>query len=123
MAAVPGGQLECFALDPESNWLAVSPISPVGKMHPGIPLFRFGDPAEVGRLKGHTDRVLQLVFLKDSRTLLSTGYDGSIRRWDVEEQKEREPLRASGPRVDSLSVWEDGRGNLRLFTAGSGFVS
>jgi WD40 repeat protein len=98
-------------------------MSPTGKRHPGVRLYRFGESLSVGELKGHTDRVVQLVFLKDSRTLLSTGYDGSIRRWDVEEQKEREPLRARGPRIDSLRVWEDDRGNLRLFLAGSGFVS
>ncbi len=119
MAAVPGGQLECLALDPQRRWLAVGPMSPVGKMHPGIRLFRFGEPLLVGLLKGHTDRVLQLAFLKDGRTLLSTGFNGSIRRWDVEKQEASKPLREHGDRLDCLNVWEDDQGGLRLALAGS----
>ncbi len=56
----------------------------------------------------------------------SAGYDGSIRRWDVETRQEGKPLRAGGPRLDSLGVWEDGHGGLRLALAGlerRGFVS
>jgi hypothetical protein len=119
MTVVPGGQLQCFALDPKQHWLAVSPMSNVGQPHPGIRLFRFGEPLQVGLLKGHTDRVLQLAFLRDGRTLLSAGFDGSVRRWDVEKQQEDKPLPAGGPRIDCLNVWENGQGDPRLALAGS----
>ncbi len=122
MPATPGGLLECLALDPQRRWLAVGPMSPAGQVHPGIRLFRYGEAGEAGCLKGHTDRVLQLVFLEDGRTLLSAGYDGSIRRWDVVKQQQGEPLRVRGPRIDCLRVWEDGRGGLRLGIAGSRFA-
>ena len=81
----------------------------------------------MGLLKGHTDRVVQLAFLKDGRTLASTGYDGSIRRWDVETQKEGKPIRPPGSRIDSLAVWEDGQGGLRLafasHSSGGGLIA
>ncbi len=118
MMAVPQGSLECVALDQQRHWLAVSPSSPVGKKHPGIRLFHYGEPLLMGLLEGHTDRVLQMAFLKDGRTLLSTGYDGSIRRWDVEKQQEGSPIRARGPRIDCLNIREDGKGDLRLALAG-----
>jgi WD40 repeat protein len=118
MAAVPGGQLECLALDPHQHWLAVGPMSAVGQVHPGIRLFHFGKPLLAGQLKGHTDRVSQLAFLKDGRTLLSTGFDGSIRRWDVVKQEEGKPLREHGPRLDCLNVYEDAQGGLRVALAG-----
>jgi WD40 repeat protein len=104
----PFGQVQSLAVDPKRRWLAV------GQMNGDIRLFHFGEPLAVGLLKGHTDRVLQLAFLKDGRTLLSTGYDGSIRRWDMETQKAGKLLRKPGRRIDTLAVWEDGQGGLRL---------
>jgi WD40 repeat protein len=123
LLTVPGGWLECLALDPQHRWLAASPGSAIGQKHPGIRLFRIGESDEAGELKGHTNRVVQLAFLKDGRTLLSTGYDGSIRCWDVQKQQESKPLRVSGPRLDNLNVWEDGKGGLRLALGGGGFAS
>jgi WD40 repeat protein len=117
MPAVSGGLLLSLAIDPQGRWLAV------GQTSPDIRLFRVGEPLLVGLLKGHTDRVMQLAFLKDGRTLLSTGFDGSIRRWDVEKQTEGKPLRPPGRRLDCLAVWEDGRGGLRLAVAGPNFVA
>jgi hypothetical protein len=117
ITATPFGQLQSLAIDPQMHWLAV------GQMSPEIRLFRFGEPLSVGLLKGHTDRVVQLAFLKDGQTLLSTGYDGSIRSWDVEKQKEGKPLLASGRRLDRLAVWEDGKGGRRLAMAGPNFVA
>jgi WD40 repeat protein len=76
-----------------------------------------------GELQEHTDRVEQLVFLRDGKTLLSAGFDGSIRSWDVEAKRESTPLRASGPRIDSLDVWEDPAAGLRLALGGQHFVS
>jgi serine/threonine protein kinase len=108
MLAVPSGRLQSLAVDPQRRWLAV------GHSGPDIRLFRFGESVAVGLLKGHTDRVEQLTFLKDGRTLLSAGFDGSIRRWDVETRQEGKQLRAAGPRLDCLAVWEDGQGGLRL---------
>jgi hypothetical protein len=123
LEAGAGGLLDCLALDPRRRWLAVSPSCAPGQVHPGIRLFRFGESVAVGLLKnGHTDRVVQLAFLQDGRTLLSTGYDGSIRRWDVEKQQEGKPLRTRGPRIDCLNVWEDGHGGMRLALAGFHFA-
>jgi WD40 repeat protein len=108
MFAVFGGQLQALAVDPQGHWLAV------GEVGPDIHLFRFGEHVAAAMLKGHTDRVVQLVFLKDGRTLLSTGYDGSIRSWDIGTRQEGKSLRAPGSRIDCLAVWEDGKGGLRL---------
>ena len=114
-------ELQSLAVDPRGRWLVVS------HSRPEIRLYRFGNAQEEGQLKGHTDRVTQLAFLKDGRTLLSTGFDGSIRRWDVEKQVEGKPLRDPGRRIDYFAVWERGQGGFRLaFTSyrgdGYGFV-
>jgi hypothetical protein len=111
-----GGHPEALAIDRQGRWLAVA------RMSPNILLFPFGTSVAAGTLKGHTQRVTQLAFLKDGKTLLSTGHDGSIRRWDVEKQKEGKPLLPPGRRIDCLAVWEDGRGGLRLAYAGPNFV-
>jgi serine/threonine protein kinase len=123
MFTVPGGWLECLALDPHQHWLAASPGGAIGQKHQGIRLFHFSEREPAGELPGHTDRVTQLAFLKDGRTLVSTGYDGSIRCWDVEKQQEGKPLRERGSRIDCLDVWEDGKGGLRLALAGQHFAS
>jgi WD40 repeat protein len=119
----PGGTVQCMAVDPRGHWLATAPSSPVGKVSPGIRLFRVGEERMRGELQGHTDRVEQLVFLRDGKTLLSAGFDGSIRSWDVEAKRESTPLRASGPRIDSLNVWEDPAAGPRLALGGQHFVS
>jgi WD40 repeat protein len=100
--------VQSIAVDRERRWLAV------GTTGPDIALFQFGKTVSDGVLKGHSDRVLQMVFLKDGRTLLSTGYDGSIRRWDVEKLQQGEPIRSPGPRIESLSIWEDRADSIRL---------
>jgi serine/threonine protein kinase len=112
--------LWCLAVDSRRRWLAI------GHLNHEIRLFRFGQREAAWVLKGHTDRVAQLAFLADGRTLLSAGYDGSVRRWDVEKQQEGKLLRARGPRLDCIAVREDGEGGLRLALAGldrRGFVS
>ena len=101
-------ELQSLAVDPLGRWLAVC------NSRPEIRLYRFGDAQEEGQLKGHTDRVTQLAFLKDGRTLLSTGFDGSIRRWDVEKQEQGKPLRDPGRRIDGFAAWEQGSSDLRL---------
>jgi hypothetical protein len=123
METYPGGTLQCMAVDPKGHWLAAAPSSPVAKVGPGIRLFRIGEAGMRGELQGHTDRVEQLVFLRDGKTLLSAGFDGSIRSWDVEAKREAKPVRASGPRIDSLDVWEDPAAGLRLALGGQHFVS
>ncbi len=107
-----GRELHALAVDPQGRWLAI------GHNRPEISLFRFGEAQEEGQLKGHTDRVNRLLFLKDGRTLFSTGFDGSIRSWDVAKREEGKPLRPPGRRLDDLDVWEDGRGGLRLALIG-----
>jgi hypothetical protein len=119
----PGGTLQCMAVDPKGHWLAAAPSSPVGKVSPGIRLVRIGEEGMRGELQGHTDRVEQLVFLRDGKTLLSAGFDGSIRSWDVAAKREAKPLRATGPRIDSLDVWEDPAAGPRLALGGQHFVS
>jgi serine/threonine protein kinase len=116
-SAAPRATLWTFAIDPEKRWLAVAQMS--SKIH----LFRVGKPLAL-LLEGHTGRVMHLAFLRDGKTLLSTGYDGSIRSWDVETQKEGKMLvRPPGnKRLDDFSVWEDGLGGLRLATAGPNFI-
>jgi serine/threonine protein kinase len=119
---VAGGSLDTIALDPHNRWLAISPMSSIGKKYPGIRIFSIEERKQIGELKGHTDRVVQMAFLKDGKTLLSTGFDGSIRRWDVQMQQEGKPLRSTGPRLDYLDVWEDGKGSLRLGLSGEHHV-
>jgi serine/threonine protein kinase len=109
------GQLDAFAVDPHGHWLAIGLQSEIRLIH-------FGEHLAVGVLQGHTGRVTQLAFLKDGRTLLSTGYDGSIRRWDVKTQKQGTQLRAPGRRLDCFDAWEDGRGTMYLAYGGPNFV-
>jgi WD40 repeat protein len=39
-------------------------------------------------LRGHSNHVLRVVFSPDSRTLVSTSLDGTVRRWDAQTGKE-----------------------------------
>jgi hypothetical protein len=48
-----------------------------------IKLWNTKSGAEVGALRGHTDRVASIAFSPDGRRLLSGSFDGTMRLWDV----------------------------------------
>jgi WD40 repeat protein/tRNA A-37 threonylcarbamoyl transferase component Bud32 len=68
-----------------------------------------GEP--LGRLAGHTDRVLSLGFAPDGKTLASGGKDGRIRLWDVPSLQCTRTLEAAEPAagVPDVSFSPDGR--------------
>ena len=59
-------------------------------------------------LKGHNECVLSLAISPDSRTLVSGGFDKTIKVWDIPTGNEKETLRGHTNHVNSLAFSPDG---------------
>jgi len=90
-------------------------VSPDGRLvatggHDGSIRIAHPDGRQLARLRGHTDRVLDLAFSPDSQTLASAGLDGSVRRWDpTRAQPIGEPLQVSEGAMLAVAYSPDGR--------------
>jgi WD40 repeat protein len=76
-----------------------------------------GTGREVHELTGHTGDVRQLVFMPDSTTVVSGGFDGGVRVWDAVAGKERRTIQAHTAFVERVAALPDGR---RVLSVGSG---
>jgi WD40 repeat protein len=68
-------------------------------------------PAEVEELAdwpGHAGRICQVAFLPDCRALLSVGWDGVVRFWDVASRRQRTAFDFGIGRVHCAAVAPDG---------------
>jgi WD40 repeat protein len=64
----------------------------------------------LGFIKGHTSSVNSVVISPDSKTLVSTGKDASVRLWDMASRKSLgEPLQGQGSAVRSVAFSPDAR--------------
>jgi WD40 repeat protein len=61
---------------------------------------------ERGSLEDHKAVISALLFSSDSKSLLSTSFDGSIRLWDIETMKEKTSL--NGPKRTVCAALCDG---------------
>jgi len=64
----------------------------------------------LGFIKGHTSSINSVAFSPDSKTLVSTGKDASVRLWDTtSRQSLGEPLQGQGSAVRSVAFSPDAR--------------
>ncbi len=76
--------------DNQAKTLSISPdgsLIAIGEEGPEIVICRGRDAEIVHRLTGHTDRVHALHFAPDGKTLVSGGYDKTLRAWSTETGK------------------------------------
>jgi WD40 repeat protein len=69
------------------------------------------DPArqrEVASLRGHEEYVRDIVWLPDSRALVSGSLDKSVRLWDVDSYANLPRIRGHSQRVTGLTWWAGG---------------
>lgn len=77
---------------------------------------RYGDPLPPGavarlgtvRLR-HPQWVNNVAFMPDGKTLISSGWEGTIRLWDVATGKELQRLESDGKAVNGLALSPDGK--------------
>ncbi|MEP7272575.1 MAG: hypothetical protein ABI882_13810, partial [Acidobacteriota bacterium] len=85
-------------------------------------------PRELRVLTGHTGMVSALAFTRNSRTLASGGFDGTVRLWDVESGSQRRLLTGHSLAITAIQFNEDGSqvvsgsddGSTRLWQADTG---
>jgi WD40 repeat protein len=66
--------------------------------------------APLRTLKGHTNAVVKTLFAPDGRRVFTSGFDGTVRIWEVATGKERHRLTAgNGNSLNQLAVSPDGK--------------
>lgn len=71
--------------------------------------FRVSDGSLVRKFEGHTDALYALALLPDGMTLVTGGYDQSIRFWNIADGKETRLLKGHNGGVFALSFRPDGK--------------
>lgn len=72
------------------------------------PIFSQQETPEVFVQLGHSDGVSSLSFLQYGKYMVSGGYDGLIKLWDVQSGREIRSLQGHSRSVSSVSVSLDG---------------
>ncbi len=94
--------LSSVAISPDGGTLATSGLGD------DIRLWSLPTSDPIGVLKGHRVAVGSLKFLDDGQTLISLGYEGTIRLWDTAEWREKKAISVD-PSVRSLVLSPDGK--------------
>src|SRR5215471_17380030 len=79
------------------------------QQHGAFSLWELGSVEERGRLEGHENVVLAVRFAPDGKTLVSTGFDGTMRIWDANTLKELQKIDVGKDLVTELAVSPDGQ--------------
>ena len=112
------------AYSPQGDAIAAG--APIGSNY-DIRLLDAKSGQQVGRLSGHAWKPWTLDFTADGATLFSSGWDGSIRRWNVAERKQL-PLPAglratavvaASPDAQSVA-YKDDSGMVHVIATGDG---
>ncbi|WP_419192821.1 protein kinase domain-containing protein [Kolteria novifilia] len=78
------GGIHAFAFAPKGNSIAYSGEKARGR----IELFDWKHHKPIATLEGHRDTILDLVYSRDGKRLLSASRDGTVRVWDVATRKQ-----------------------------------
>jgi WD40 repeat protein len=100
------GRFPSVIFSPDSKILAVHDLG--AGDHEALRLWDATSGTELHELRGHQDKIHQVVFSQDGKTLISTGDDKTIRFWDVATGKESRKLDCAVP-VLRMAVSPDGR--------------
>lgn len=74
-------RLNCLAFSPDGKLLAGA--GGVFYSPSKVTLWNVGDGKELTTLRGHTDQVWALAFLRDGKSLVSAADDSTVRFWDI----------------------------------------
>ncbi len=92
-------------------WPPVSRPNPGGQSGngPGRPAGGEGASADPTILGKHAERVFDLTFTPDGKTVISAGSDGTIKLWDVTSRTLKKTLSGHTSEVDFLALSADGK--------------
>lgn len=88
---VDPGDIRCLVFSPDGRQLATSDTS-----ERIIRLWNTLDGRPLGQLAGHRDHTAAMAFCPESKTLASTGGDGSLKLWNLQTHRQTATLLDSG---------------------------